>query len=106
MTNSAHRYYVRSPDGDKGGPTAASAGLGDLGQVRLLAAPHTSENFLQQEMGYQIARKHAAELRRVTIWGGCAAPLAFTLAAIALGAAAGRRRFVRCWRRRWRARAW
>ncbi len=78
--------YWRFIDGDQGGPTAETAtGLGALGQVRLFEAPHTSENFLQKEMGYQIARKHAAELRRVTIWGGFAAPLLFTLAAVGLG---------------------
>ncbi len=78
--------YWRLIDGDAGGPTAASAtGLGDLGEVRLLDAPHTSDNSLLTEMGYRIARKHAAKLRRVAMWGGFAAPLALTLAAVALG---------------------
>jgi DMSO reductase anchor subunit len=45
--------------------TAESAtGLGGAEEkVRLLAAPHTTENFVMREMGYRIARKHAAKLR-------------------------------------------
>lgn len=54
--------------------TAASAtGLGKPGLVRLLDAPHTESNYLLQEMGFRIARKHAARLRAV------AAILLFTL---------------------------
>ncbi len=33
------------------------------GDVKLLEMPHTEENFLMREMGYQIARKHASKLR-------------------------------------------
>lgn len=48
-----------------GGSTVASAtGLGKPGLVRLLEAPHTESNYLLQEMGYRIARKHADRLRR------------------------------------------
>ena len=79
--------YWRFIDGDEGGPTAETAtGLGALGKVRLLDAPHTADNYLLKEMGYQIARKHAHKLRRVVTWGGFAAPLLVTLAAIGLGA--------------------
>lgn len=54
--------------------TAESAtGLGALGRVRLLEAPHTEENYLLKEMGYRIARKHAMRLR------GIAAAFAFLL---------------------------
>lgn len=54
--------------------TAASAtGLGKPGLVRLLDAPHTESNYLLQEMGYRIARKHATRLRAI------AATLLFTL---------------------------
>ena len=78
--------YWRFIDGDEGGPTAESAtGLGEFGKVRLFEAPHTSDNYLLKEMGYRVARKHAKKLRRVAIWGGFAAPLLFTLAAVGLG---------------------
>ncbi|MFQ5959302.1 MAG: dimethyl sulfoxide reductase anchor subunit family protein [Alphaproteobacteria bacterium] len=74
--------YWRFIDSDTGGPTAGSAtGLGALGAVRLLDAPHTSENYLLKEMGYRIARKHARRLRRVALWGGFALPLLLTFVA-------------------------
>lgn len=41
-----------------------ATGLGDLGKVRLLDAPNTQENYVQQEMGFKIARKHREKLRR------------------------------------------
>jgi DMSO reductase anchor subunit len=47
------------------GPTPESAtGLGALGEVRMLDPPHTQTNYLLSEMGYAVARKHAAKLRR------------------------------------------
>ncbi|MEQ9488070.1 MAG: DmsC/YnfH family molybdoenzyme membrane anchor subunit [Alphaproteobacteria bacterium] len=42
-----------------------ATGLGDLGNVRLLEKPHTGSNYLMQEMGFSIARKHAAQLRKI-----------------------------------------
>ncbi len=41
----------------------SATGLGRFGQVRLLEAPHTEDNYLLKEMGYQVARRHAAKLR-------------------------------------------
>ena len=61
---------------------------GALGPVRLLDAPHTSENYLLKEMGYKIARKHARELRRIALLFGFAAPFLVTLGAVVLGATA------------------
>jgi DMSO reductase anchor subunit len=56
--------------------TAESAtGLGSLGTVRLFEAPHTSDNYLLKEMGFRIARKHAAKLRRIAIALGFGLPL-------------------------------
>ena len=51
--------------------TAESAtGLGSMGKVTLFEAPHQGDNYLLTEMGFKIARKHAARLRRLTIlWG-------------------------------------
>lgn len=66
-------------------PTAASAtGLGK-GEVRSIEWPHTQANYILKEMGYQVARKHAAKLRRY------AQILAFALpiAALLLGLLAG-----------------
>jgi sulfite dehydrogenase (quinone) subunit SoeC len=59
--------------------TAESAtGLGALGRVRLLEAPHTEENYLLKEMGYHIARKHAVRLRVIAIAFAFALPLLLT----------------------------
>ena len=43
----------------------SATGLGDIGKVHVLEKPHTSENYLQQEMGFQIARKHTEKLRKI-----------------------------------------
>jgi DMSO reductase anchor subunit len=45
----------------------AATGLGSIGRVSQWEVPHTSENYVQQEMGYAVARKHAAKLRRLVI---------------------------------------
>lgn len=63
---------------DQGAPlaTAESAtGLGFLGKVRMLEPPHTEENYLLREMGYRLARKHAAKLRRIAFLAGFLLPL-------------------------------
>ena len=40
-----------------------ATGLGRFGRVTHLEAPHTEQNYLLQEMGYQVARRHAVRLR-------------------------------------------
>jgi sulfite dehydrogenase (quinone) subunit SoeC len=56
--------YWRSIARAGAGPTPESAtGLGALGQVRMLEPPHTQTNYLLDEMGYRVARRHAAKLR-------------------------------------------
>jgi DMSO reductase anchor subunit len=45
----------------------AATGLGHLGTVRPLDPPHTQPNYVMREMGYQVARRHAAKLRRVAV---------------------------------------
>lgn len=46
-----------------------ATGLGHLGKVKLLEAPNTQENYVQQEMGFRVARKHAEKLRRFAFLG-------------------------------------
>ena len=53
----------------------SATGLGFIGTVRPLEAPHTEENYLLREMGYVIARKHAARLRSIALIGGIALPV-------------------------------
>jgi DMSO reductase anchor subunit len=54
--------------------TGTATGLGFLGEVRQLEAPHTSDNYLLKEMGYQVGRKHAQRLRRLSMNLGLVAP--------------------------------
>ncbi len=51
-----------------------------MGTVRLFEAPHTSENYLLKEMGFTIARKHAAKLRRIAMGLGFGLPFLLSLA--------------------------
>ena len=44
-----------------------ATGLGRLGQVSQWEVPHTSRNYVQTEMGYAVARKHARKLRLIVI---------------------------------------
>jgi DMSO reductase anchor subunit len=44
-----------------------ATGLGRTGQVGQWEVPHTTENYIQKEMGYAVARKHATKLRRLVI---------------------------------------
>ena len=72
----------RSLDDQGSASTAETAtGLGHLGKVRMLDPPHTEENYLQKEMGFRIARKHAAKLRRLALLFGLALPVFLLLVA-------------------------
>ena len=53
----------------------SATGLGALGKVAPLMPPHTSENYLQHEMGFQVGRKHARILRIWALSLGGALPL-------------------------------
>ena len=80
--------YWHSIDSAQPVSSAGSAtGLGRLGDVRLFEAPHTSENYLLKEMGFQIARKHAAKLRRIAIALGFCLPALLVLIALLVGGA-------------------
>lgn len=59
------------------------------GSVRSVEWPHTEENYLLKEMGYRIARKHAAKLRLIAHLLAFAVPLALTLLALVAGGMLG-----------------
>jgi DMSO reductase anchor subunit len=81
----AKQRYWHFIDTTKSASTPETAtGLGAIGKVRLFEAPHTEENYLLKEMGYKIARKHAAKLRAIALNAGFRIPLALTLLATAL----------------------
>jgi sulfite dehydrogenase (quinone) subunit SoeC len=71
-----------------GGPTPETAtGLSGMGRVRMLEPPHTETNYLLREMGFRIARKHAAKLRLYAwLLGFLGAALLSVLALLATGA--------------------
>ena len=53
----------------------SATGLGGLGPVRPLMPPHTEENYLQHEMGFVVARKHADKLRMIALGLGGVLPI-------------------------------
>lgn len=74
--------YWRHIHSGKAVSTAESAtGLGGFGKVSLAASPHSADNYLLKEMGFKIARKHAAKIRWI------AAILGFVLPFILIGVA-------------------
>ena len=67
--------YWQFIDTSRAASTPESAtGIGGFGRVRLFEAPHTEENYLLKEMGYRIARKHAARLRTIAFLAGFVLP--------------------------------
>ncbi|HEX2151013.1 MAG TPA: DmsC/YnfH family molybdoenzyme membrane anchor subunit [Stellaceae bacterium] len=77
--------YWRFIDTTSALPNVASAtALGRGGRVRMLEPPHTQDNYLLQEMGFRIARKHRDRLRLVARIAAFALPGALTLAALFL----------------------
>ena len=59
------------------GTVESATGLGALGAVRplMLMPPHTEENYLQHEMGFVVARKHADKLRMIALGLGGGLPI-------------------------------
>jgi DMSO reductase anchor subunit len=67
----------------------SATGLGDIGQVRLFERPHATENYLTREMGFRVARKHAAKLWVISAALGGAVPILILLALALAGASIG-----------------
>jgi len=67
----------------------SATGLGHLGKVRLFEGPHTEENYLMREMGFQVARAHALKLRNYARVCGLVLPIFFVLAAEYTGGTMG-----------------
>jgi DMSO reductase anchor subunit len=56
----------------------SATALGGRGRVRLFEAPHTEENYLLQEMGFRVARKHARRLRGIARFAAFIIPATLT----------------------------
>jgi DMSO reductase anchor subunit len=72
---------------DGGRPIAtagAATGLAALGRVRLLEPPHSGSNYLLDEMGFRVARKHAERLRQFAVLFGFVVPFFLTVVALLL----------------------
>jgi DMSO reductase anchor subunit len=68
---------------------ASATALGSHGRVRLLEPPHTQDNYLLQEMGYRLARKHRVRLRAIARIAAFALPAVLTLVSLIVAGAAG-----------------
>ena len=76
-------------DNSLGQPVSANSATGLAGgTVRSIEWPHTEENYLLKEMGYRIARKHAAKLRRIVHFAAFAIPLALSASTLVVGGTA------------------
>jgi DMSO reductase anchor subunit len=63
----------------------SATGLGEIGRVRLFEPPHVNDNYLTREMGFAVARKHAAKLSRLAVINGGVVPIVLTLLAVISG---------------------
>jgi len=86
------RYWTTIDQAEPVATSGTATGLGHLGEVRLLESPNTQANYLNREMGFRVARKHAVKLRRFAVIFGAVLPIgmlvvglmgASTLAAVA-----------------------
>ena len=60
-------YWHRIDHAPRDRTIESATGLGSIGRVSQWEVPHTSENYVQKEMGYAVARRHAAKLRRLVV---------------------------------------
>ena len=67
-------WHSAGKEGSGSTPESAT-GVGVLGQVRMIMPPHTEENWLQHEMGFVVARKHAVRLAVIALALAAVIPL-------------------------------
>ncbi len=82
-------YWARMEDKPAPSTMETATGLGTIGKVSLLEAPHSEANYLMHEMVFKIARKHAQKLRMVVVGGGFALPFLCLGAAVLTGPVSG-----------------
>ena len=75
-------FYWRDIDLAPQIDSGRATGLDTLGTVRSFEQPHTEENYLTHEMGFVLARKHAAKLRAIALSAGFIAPALLALLAL------------------------
>lgn len=86
----AKERYWRLIDTTSARSTVASATLlGRRGKVRMLEPPHTEDNYLLKEMGFRLARRHRAQLRRIARIAAFVLPAVLSLLALLFGGIIG-----------------
>ena len=65
--------------GSAGSTMESATGLGHIGKVRAFEPPHTGTNYLMREFIHQVGRKHAQNLRIITIVLGFVLPVMLLL---------------------------
>jgi DMSO reductase anchor subunit len=65
--------------GASGTDMASATGLGHIGKVRAFEPPHTGTNYLMREFIHQVGRKHADQLRIITIVLAFVLPVIFMM---------------------------
>ncbi len=78
------RTYWHAIDAQPVVTAGHATGLESLGAVHPLEAPHTEENYLTHEMGFVLARKHAAKLRRIALTAAFLVPALLAVLALVL----------------------
>lgn len=74
--------YWRGLDRQAMPSTAAALGLPEMTGVNVLDPPQTGSGYLQREMGFRVARKHARRLRRLTVLAGFLLPAVLAVLAL------------------------
>ncbi|HUC12394.1 MAG TPA: DmsC/YnfH family molybdoenzyme membrane anchor subunit [Stellaceae bacterium] len=81
------RYWLFIDTSSAPSTVASATALGRRGRVRSFETPHTQDNYLLNEMGFQIGRRHARGLRRIARLSGFLLPaLGSVVTAIVAGA--------------------
>jgi sulfite dehydrogenase (quinone) subunit SoeC len=83
------RYWLFVDTTSARSTVASATSLGSRGRVRQFERPHTEENYLLKEMGFQIARKHARRLRRIARMAGFGVPALGSLLTLILAGEPG-----------------
>lgn len=68
-------YWRRIDGGGTVADIGSATGLGRFGSVSSFEKPHTEQNYINREMGFVVARKHAEKLRALALLAGVALPL-------------------------------